>query len=236
MEREARVEGSVKPRATFTTSKRAERDLSTSVKKEKKALFETAMATEITEKSRVFGKLNSNKRGAVQMDAPVPRSPKCKVQICQMRDHILKNLGPNLVHKEKSNSPRRQEERGSSFHEVLSVGSSSKGTGSSGSSGPSNNSLILENDDSASSSDAGASSDFSNGHCARHHGSSSEIADEDEEGDGIISLGKMKWFFELNETQQTSDTNVSTKAIPIIIEDISSDDDREIHEIIAGGS
>jgi hypothetical protein len=46
----------------------------------------------------------------------------------------------------------------------------------------------------------------------------------------------MKWFFELNETQQTSDTNISTKAIPIIIEDISSDDDREIHEIIAAGS
>lgn len=170
------------------------------------------------------------------MEPPVPRSPKTKVQICQMRDHILKNLGANLVHQEKSNSPRRHEERGSSFHEVLSVGSSSKGTGSSGSSGPSNNSLILENDDSASSSDAGASSDFSNGRCTRHHGSSSEIADEDEEGDGIISLGKMKWFFELNEKQHTSDTKISTKAIPIVIEDISSDDDRDIHEIIAGGS
>ena len=30
------------------------------------------------------------------------------------------------------------------------------------------------------------------------------MADEDEEGDGIITLGKMKWFFELNENQ-TSD-------------------------------
>lgn len=172
------------------------------------------------------------------MEATVPRSPKCKVQICQMRDHILKNLGPNLVHKEKSNSPRRHEDRGSSFHEVLSVGTSSKVTGSSGTSGSgtSNNSLILENDDSASSSDAGVSSDFSNGRCTRHHGSSSEIADEDEDGDGIISLGKMKWFFELNENQQTSDTKISAKAIPIVIEDISSDDDRDIHEIIAGGS
>ena len=170
------------------------------------------------------------------MDPTISRSPKPRVQICQMRDHILKNLGPNLIHQGKSNSPRWQEERGSSFHEVLSVGSSSKGTGSIGSSGPSNNSLILENDDSASSSDAGVSSDFSNGHCTRHHGSSSVIADEDEEGDGIISLGKMKWFFELNDKQQTSETKISTKDIPIVIEDISSDDDRDIHEIIGAGS
>lgn len=98
MQREDRVEGSVKPRPTFTTSKRAERDLSTSVKKDKKALFETCVAAEITGNSRVFGKLNSNKRGALQMEPPVPRSPKTKVQICQMRDHILKNLGANLVH------------------------------------------------------------------------------------------------------------------------------------------
>ena len=170
------------------------------------------------------------------MEPIVPRSPKSKVQICQMRDHILKNLGPKLPHKEKSNSPRRHEERGSSFHEVLSVGTSSQGNGSSGSSAPSNNSLILENDDGASSSDAGASSDFSNGRCTRHHGSSSEIADEDEEGDGIISLGKMKWFFEINEKQQTSDSKISSTPIQIVIEDISSDDDRDIHEIIAGGS
>jgi hypothetical protein len=66
--------------------------------------------------------------------------------------------------------------------------------------------LIPENDDRASSSDACASSDFSNGHCARHHESSSEITDEDEEGDGIIFQATMKWFFELNEKQHTSDT------------------------------
>ena len=144
----------------------------------------------------------------------------------------MKSLAPNLAHKEKSNSPRRHEERGSSFHEVLSSVSSSKGTGSSGiSADHSNTSSIL--DDSASSSDAGVSSDFSNGHCNRHHhGSSSNIADEDEEdGDGIISLGKMKWFFELNE-KQTTETPKSARDIPIVIDDVSSDDDRDLREII----
>jgi len=95
---------------------------------------------------------------------------------------------------------------------------------------------MLENDDGAcSSSDAGASSDFSNGHCNRHLASSSDIADEDDEGDGIISLGKMKWFFELNEKQQTEDdSHKSARDIPIIVEDVSSDDDRDIRDIITG--
>lgn len=154
-----------------------------------------------------------------------------------MRENILKNLGANLAGKEKSNSPRRHQDRGSSFHEVLSSGSSSKVTGSSGagSSGRSNASLILENDDGASSSDAGASSDFSNGHCNRHLASSSDIADEDDEGDGIISLGKMKWFFEINE-KQAEDPQKSARDIPIIVEDVSSDDDRDIRDIITGES
>jgi hypothetical protein len=127
----------------------------------------------------------------IKREVVPPRSPKSGVQI---RDNILEKLGANINIKEKSNSPRRHEDRGSSFHEVLSSGTSSKGTGSSGSSGRSNASLILENDDAASSSDAGASSDFSNGHCGRHHhhASSCDIADEDDEGDGIIPLGKMK--------------------------------------------
>ena len=118
-----------------------------------------------------------------------------------LRENMLTSLGVNIHQKEKCNSPVRREERGSSFHEVLSSGGSSNGTGSNctGSSGRSNNSLILENDDGASSSDAGASSDFSNVNCHVHQASSSDIADEEEEGDDIISLGKMKWFFELNE-------------------------------------
>lgn len=76
------------------------------------------------------------------------------------------------------------------------------------------------------------SSDFSNGNCkGGHHGSSSQIADEeDEDGDGIISLGKMKWFFELNEKQ----TNETQKGdIPIVIEDVSSDEAHDIGEIIS---
>ena len=193
--------------ATFATSKRQERDLSASKVAEKNPMNLGAEITEITGKSRIFGKINSNMRGGVQINMEPPtisRSPKSKVKNSQVRDEILKNLGSNLSHKEKSNSPRRREDRGSSFIEILSSGSSSKGTGSSGSSGRSNTSLILENDDGASSSDAGVSSDFSNGRCNRPHASSSDIADEDEdEGDGIISLGKMKWFYELNEKQDS---------------------------------
>ena len=117
--------------------------------------------------------------------------------------------------KEKSNSPRRREERGSSFHEVISSDLSSKGTGSSGISGCSNGSLLLENEDSASS---GASLNFSNGHSHRHNSASSDIADEDDE-DGDISLGKMKWFFEINE-KQDADVQMSARGIPIVIEDI----------------
>jgi hypothetical protein len=82
----------------------------------------------------------------------------------------------------------------------------------------------------------GASSDFSNGHCKGHHASTSQIADEEEEeGDGIISLGKMKWFFELNE-KEAGDIQKSARDIPIIIEDVSSDDDRDIREMITDAS
>ena len=143
----------------------------------------------------------------------------------------MKNLGTSP--KEKFSSPRRPEDRGSSFHEVLSSGSSSKGTGSSV---PSNISLSIENDDGASSSDVGASSDFSNGHCKGNHASTSQIADEeDEDGDGIISLGKMKWFFELNE-KEAGEVKKSARDIPIIIEDVSSDDDRDIRDMITDAS
>jgi hypothetical protein len=128
--------------------------------------------TEITAKSRIFDTINSNMRSGgaqIKVETITPRSPKTKLQNKGLRDNILTSLGANLHHKEKSKSPLRREDRGSSFHEVLSQGSSSNGTGSNctGSSGRTNNSLILENDDSASSSDAGASSDFSNAHCHR---------------------------------------------------------------------
>jgi hypothetical protein len=60
----------------------------------------------------------------------------------------------------------------------------------------------LENDDGASSSDAGLSSNFSNGHCRRHHGSSSDMADEDDEdGDGIFPFRNMDIDFEISKKE-----------------------------------
>ncbi len=69
-----------KANATFATSKRAERDLSTSIIREQKQASKK-LAAEITEmsgKSRIFDKINSNMRSGVQinMEAIAPRSPK----------------------------------------------------------------------------------------------------------------------------------------------------------------
>jgi len=64
----------------FATRKRTERDLSTSVVKEKNPLIQTldAEITEISSNSRVCDKINSNKRSGVQinMDATLARDPK----------------------------------------------------------------------------------------------------------------------------------------------------------------
>lgn len=202
------------------SAKRIERDLSTTTMgcKKKRPSVQSAQITEISASSQIMGKNNSKMINGLK-----PTSSRGE----ERRKTILNNLGVNIHMKEKSNSPRRREERGSSFHEVISSDLSSKGTGSSGISGCSNaSSLLLENDDSASS---GASLNFSNGH--RHHSASSDIADEDEDGD--ISLGKMKWFFEINE-KQDSDAQMSARGIPIIIEDIQSDEDREMGELIPG--
>ena len=67
--------------ATLATSKRQERDLSSQKLNETKANLIGAEITEITTNSRMFGKLNSNKRSGVQinMEAPAPRSPKAKI-------------------------------------------------------------------------------------------------------------------------------------------------------------
>ena len=43
----------------------------------------------------------------------------------------------------------------------------------------------------------------------------------------------MKWFFELNE-KQAEVSHKSARDIPIIVEDVSSDDDRDIRDIITG--
>ena len=221
------------------TAKRGERDYSATMIKKEKAKNSTQKHlafTEIEGVSRIFGNINSNFRGGEEIvkGSQVTRSPKRKGQIGQVRDHIINSLGAEISLKDKKITPRVREERGSSFHEVLSSGSSSKGASSGSSAIRSNTSLILEND-CASSSDAGNSSDFSNGNCTRHiPGSSSDIADDEEEGDGIISLGKMKWFFELNEKNQTSEINNKlARDISIVIEDSQCDDDHEIRDMIS---
>ena len=70
-----------KANATFATSKRPERDLSTSIIGEQKQGCQKLAAdiTEISGKSRIFDKTNSNMRsGGVQinMEDIAPRSPK----------------------------------------------------------------------------------------------------------------------------------------------------------------
>ena len=108
----------------FATAKRAERELSTSVVKEMNPLIQNldAEITEISSNSRMSDKINSNKRSGVQinMDAAIPRNPKTKIQTNHVRDHIMNKLGASP--KQKFSSPRRPEERGSSFHDVLSSG------------------------------------------------------------------------------------------------------------------